>query len=211
MITLAQFIRVCPQAKNAAAWVESLNVSMETVYADSHPRAIRFLAQFAHESAGFTSLEENLNYSAKGLLETFPKHFDLSTATKYARQPERIANRVYANRMGNGDEASGDGWEYRGRGAGITGRDNYARCSIAICLDVDTLIKNPELLVEPSYAAMAFSWFWSEHSLNALADASRFDAISDMINQGHITPREGDANGYADRLAWLKKFDEVMA
>ncbi|TAN62984.1 MAG: glycoside hydrolase family 19 protein [Magnetospirillum sp.] len=151
---------------------------------DTPLRLAAFLAQIAHESGQLRTVIENLNYSAEALLRVFPRHFDAAGAAAYARQPERIAARVYANRMGNGDEASGDGWRYRGRGLiQITGHDNYAACGTALGLGLD-LIAQPELLEQPAAAARSAAWFWHRHDLNRLADARDIETITRRINGG---------------------------
>ena len=164
-------------------------------------RQAPFLAQCAHESQGFTRLVENLNYSAERLLVVFPRYYTLDNYTLYARRPERIANRVYANRMGNGDEASGDGWMYRGRGLfSLTGLDNMVACGEALGLD---LAHEPELLEIPSTAALAAGWYWQANGCNALADAGDFQGLTRRIN--------GGLNGFADRLAWLDRAQAALA
>lgn len=138
-------------------------------YGIATPAAIAmFIAQAIHESAEFTHLSENLNYSASGLSQYFGKYFTPTEAMDYARQPERIANRVYANRYGNKSEASGDGWKYRGRAIfGITFADNYNACGIAIKRDLRRL---PELLEQqPDAAVESACWFWQSRGLNAYA------------------------------------------
>lgn len=149
---------------------------------DTPLRLAAFLAQIAHESGQLRALAENLNYSAEALLRVFPRHFDAAGAAAYARQPDRIAARVYANRMGNRAEASGDGWRYRGRGLiQVTGHDNYAACGTALGLD---LIAQPELLEQPRPAARSAAWFWHSHDLNRLADARDIETITRRINGG---------------------------
>ena len=149
---------------------------------DTPVRLAAFLAQIAHESGQLRILAENLNYSVEALLRVFPRHFDVSQAAAYARQPERIANRVYASRMGNGAEVSGDGWRYRGRGLiQLTGRDNYAACGKALALD---LIVQPELLEQPIAAARSAAWFWHRHDLNRFADTHDIESITRRINGG---------------------------
>jgi putative chitinase len=168
---------------------------------DNEERITTFLAQAAHESAGFTRFEENLNYSATRLLAVFPKYFDPTAAADYAGEPMRIASRVYADRMGNGDEASGDGWEFRGRGIFmLTGRHNYARCGGGLGVD---LVGSPELLTQPLYAALSAGWYWRDRGCNALADAGNFNGCTRRINGGLI--------GLDDRLAWQDKVREAMA
>ncbi|MEW5729718.1 MAG: glycoside hydrolase family 19 protein [Pseudomonadota bacterium] len=145
-------------------------------------RLAAFLAQIAHESGQLRTLAENLNYSAEALLRVFPRHFDPAQAAAYARQPERIGSKVYANRMGNGDEASGDGWRYRGRGLiQVTGKANYAACGTALGLN---LIAQPELLEQPVAAAHSAAWFWHRNGLNRPADARDIETITRRINGG---------------------------
>ena len=137
-----------------------------------------------------SAVSENLNYSAEGLLATFPKYFSEAEAQQYARRPPAIANRVYASRYGNGNEASGDGWRYRGRGlVQITFHDNYQLCAVALGLP---LVQQPDLLTDPANAAMSAAWWWKAHGLNALADAGQFQQITRVIN--------GGLNGYSQRL-----------
>ena len=126
MITRDILSVLAPTNKNIDVWVEAMNTILPKYDIVTPKRLAAFLAQTAHESAGFTAVRENLNYSAQGLMKTWPARFNQTTAAAYARQPEKIANKVYANRMGNGDEASGDGWRYRGRGLiQFTGKANY--------------------------------------------------------------------------------------
>lgn len=156
-------------------------------------RAAAFLSQCGHESMDLTRLSENLNYGKEGLLKTWPSRFNEYSAATYARQPEAIANVVYAGRFGNGDEASGDGWRYRGRGfIQITFRDNYERAGKALGYD---LINDPDQASKPEIAAQIAAWFWNDRDLNGLADRRRFDAITERINGGF--------NGLADRRARL--------
>jgi putative chitinase len=163
------------------------------------PRVAAFIAQVGHESGQLTRLVENLNYSAEGLMKTWPSRFDFVRATATARNPEQIANIVYADRMGN--TASGDGWKYRGRGLiQVTGRANYAACGEALGLD---LINHPELLEQPQYAAMSAAWLWSANGLNTLADAGDLTKITQRIN--------GGTNGLADRQALYNKALKVQA
>ena len=149
-----------------------------------------FLAQLAHESALFERLVENLNYtSPQQIMQTWPKRFKTKTAAMaFVRHPERLANYVYANRLGNGDAASGDGWKYRGRcPIGITGKDNYRAAGEALGLP---LLEEPELLEEPVHAADAAGWFWKSHGLNRFA--SNINDCTRAIN--------GGLNGLPDRM-----------
>lgn len=171
----------------AQMWAEPLTVAMIGAQIGTRLRVCAFLAQIGHESGGLQAVVENLNYSAEGLLKTWPTRFTAATAAACARNPEKIANIVYANRMGN--TAPGDGWKYRGRGPiQITGKNNYLACGKALGLD---LVANPEKLEQPEYAARSAAWFWESNGLNALADADRFTDITRKIN--------GGTNGLEDR------------
>ncbi len=158
-------------------------------------RIAHFMAQIEHES-GLKPISENLNYSAKGLMQTFGKYFDNSESLLYARKPEKIANRVYANRMGNGDEKSGEGWKYRGRGfIQITGKYNY------IMLSKDTRINfldNPDLLLTEANSLISALWFWNKNKLNLLADKNDIEGITKVINGGN--------NGLKHRKELLNKY-----
>ncbi|MBI1340298.1 SH3 domain-containing protein [bacterium] len=160
-------------------------------------RFTHFLAQIAHESGHFRSLEENLKYSGERLWQVFRKYFkDEAEAMSFDRQPERIANRVYSNRMGNGDEASGDGWRYRGRGfIQLTGRDNYREIGRKIGVDIEA---NPDLVASDVTTALLVSAaFWDSRKLNAAADKDDLREITRRINGGF--------NGLADREKLLKR------
>lgn len=160
-----------------------------------------FLSQMAHESNRFKALVENMNYSAKGLLTTFPKYFKTQEmANFYARQPEKIANYVYAGRMGNGAPESGDGWKFRARGfIHTTGRYKYRLASKYAGID---LVSNPEKLQEPMNAAIVACRDWHDSGLNELADKKDFRAVTKVINGGY--------NGYQSRLNWLYKIQKFM-
>lgn len=173
-------------------------------------RISHFMAQLEHESGGLKPKSENLNYSQKGLLKTFGKYFNHSPeeALKFQKKPKSIANRVYANRMGNGNEASGDGWKYRGRAFfQLTGKNNY------LILSKDTKIdcfNNPDILLEEANAIISALWYWSKNKLNDYADKDDLDAISDIINLGRHTPKEGDAIGYDKRKLLLMKYKKML-
>jgi len=158
-------------------------------------RIAHFMAQIEHES-GLKPISENLNYSKDGLLNTFSKYFNSDNANFYARKPELIANKVYCNRMGNGNYESGDGWKYRGRGfLQITGKENYFR--LANDTDLDCL-KNPDLLLEEPNAMISALWFWNLKGLNKLADKNDIVGITKKIN--------GGINGIEHRKELLKKY-----
>lgn len=171
-------------------WVDPLNITVEHYDISTVARAAAFIAQVGHESGGLTVIRENLNYSQAGLLKVFPRYFPTEAlAGKYARQPQLIAARVYANRMGNGDENSKDGWTYRGRGLiQITGKNNYT----ALAKDMKMSLGAVTNYLETNEgAAMSAGWYWSINGLNALADQTRFTDITKRIN--------GGTNGLADR------------
>lgn len=189
--------------KNMSVWVDAFNSILPEYGIDNKMRIAAFLAQCAHESAGFNILKENLNYSADGLRATFPKYFPTQAlADQYARLPPKIASRVYANRMGNGDEASCDGWTYRGHGIiQITGKSNYAALSQALFGD-DHLLESPVTLIEPIMAVKSACWFWNTNHLNDLADKGDMLAITKRIN--------GGTKGLADRLVRYNKLMVAM-
>lgn len=199
--------------ENRAKFAQPLQLAMMR-YNINNPKRIRaFLAQIGHESRQLSAVVENLNYSAKGLRATFGKYFKTDAeAEKYARKPEEIANIVYANRLGNGDTKSGDGWRYRGRGLiQITGKSNYNEASkkmYALPLGVD-FVDEPELLATPDYAAQSAAWWWENAGLNAVADGlggandtEVFKQITKRINSGY--------NGLDDRLAIYERAKTVI-
>lgn len=167
-------------------------------------RLAHFFAQLDAES-GLKPISENLNYSSQGLRTTFLKYFPtIAIANRFARKPEMIANRVYANRMGNGDEASGDGWRYRGRGfIQITGKDNYRLLSKDTRIDY---LNNPDWLLREADSMISALWYWKLTKLNEHADKDDLDKISDLINIGRATAKFGDANGFQDRKEKLRKY-----
>ena len=163
---LAQALNMSPA--KAEEWIDAINTTFETFGIETSEQQASFLGQCGHESAGFSVLVENLNYKAESLCKVWPKRFpSLEMAQPYHRNPEKIANHVYANRMGNGDEDSGDGWAYRGRGLiQLTGRDNYRACGEALGVDLEA---NPEYVETPMYAALSAGWFWNKNHLNNVA------------------------------------------
>lgn len=203
MITRDQLIHIMPHAAaRAAQFLTPLSAAMDEFGIDTPARKSAFLAQAAHESSQLGSLVENLNYSAEGLINTWRRRFTLVDAAAYARKPERIANRVYASRMGNGDEASGDGWRFRGRGIfQVTGRSNYTDCSNALYHDA-LLIERPELLEQPAGACRSAGWFWQSRELNQWADIGDFKTLTIRIN--------GGLNGYAERSEFYLRAKEAL-
>lgn len=163
-----------------------LNNIVERYGINKTPRRFsHFMAQLAHESANFSKLEENLYYRPQRLLEVFARYFtDLTHAEQYARNPEKLANRVYANRMGNGDEASEDGYRYRGRGyIQLTGKDNYINIGDRIGKD---LVNSPDLVAEdPKIALLVAADYWDSRNINAAADLDDVERVTELINGGH--------------------------
>lgn len=188
--------------RRAAHWATPLARAMERHGITTPRRAAHFLAQIGHESASLSRLEENLDYSAARLREVFPSRFDATTARAYARQPERIANRVYANRMGNGDEASGDGWTYRGRGPiQLTGRANYRRMARITGLPLEA---QPALAAEVAAGALIAAAWWQDAGLNTLADTGDILDVSRRVNLG-TTRTHRMPNGLSDRITRTRR------
>jgi putative chitinase len=165
-------------------WLDPLNKTFDKYQINTSKRQACFIGQTMHESGSFKFTKENLNYSAKALMATWPSRFpDLATATQFERQPEKIANKVYSGRMGNTED--GDGAKYIGRGLiQVTGKENYMHCGEALGID---LMANPQLLEEPHYAALSAGWFWNKKGLNALADegtSNSFEVMTKRINGG---------------------------
>jgi len=171
-------------------WVDALNATFERFDIMNPLRKAAFIAQCGHECGNFKMLEENLNYRAETLMKLWPKRFPtLEFANQYAKNPKKIANMVYANRMGNRDEASGDGYRFRGRGCiQLTGHANYYHAGQALGED---FVMQPELVATPMYAALSAGFFWNTHKLNVLADNRDIKMMTKRINGGFI--------GLADR------------
>lgn len=205
MLTPATLQRIFPDLRNTAAVCAALLPALDKYEINTPARVACFLAQCGHESAGFTAQRENLNYSAKGLLATWPRRFNPTKAQAFHRQPEKIANEVYGGRLGN--NKPGDGWRYRGGGfVQLTGRDNYRRVGHA--LDVP-LEDQPELIERLDVSALAAGYFWASLGLNSLADDlpeddddADFLAITRKIN--------GGTNGLAERRALWKLAKQVL-
>jgi putative chitinase len=184
-LTLDHFKQIGIGPRNVEEWFDAISTHLPDNDIMSVNRVACFLAQCMHESASFNLLTENLNYSKESLLRVFPKYFpNAEAAAAVARQPEKIANIVYANRMGNGDSESGDGWRYRGRGLiQLTGKDNYTRCSEDLFGDT-TLVDNPDLLSQPDYAIRSACWYWTKNNLNRWADSLDIITLTKRINGG---------------------------
>ena len=199
----------------AEKWADAVSAACQEFGIDTPKRIAGFLSQCAHESGGFERLQENLNYSAEGMAGIWPSRFAVqepdpkrpgktkpkkdanskNIPNKFAlalhRKPEMIANVVYSNRMGNGSIESGEGWKYRGRGLKqLTGKSNHSDCSKGLGVD---LVDNPDLLLQPTYAARSAAWFWQKNNCNTFADAGDIEGLTKRINGGLI--------GIADRKA----------
>ena len=186
---------VMPRAP--AEWLEALVDEPPKWGIDTDNEMASFVAQLAHESAEFTHLEESLNYSAERLMQVWPSRFpSIESAIPYARHPERLANFVYAFRLGNGSPDTGDGWAFRGRGPiQITGRRNYTQCAAGIGKAVD---REPELLLQPRVGIRSACWFWKVHGLDLHDDDQDARAETRLINGGE--------HGLAQRQAYFDKF-----
>ena len=194
--------------KNPEKWLDAVVATCQEFEINTPQRIAGFLAQTSHESGGYTMLSENLNYRAATLAACWPNRFAVVGADKkpikengklvptavanaIAGKPELIANLVYSSRMGNGPAESGEGWKFRGRGLKqLTGKDNYTRCGNALGVD---LVENPDLLLEPMYAARSAGWFWKSNNLSSFADAGDIKGMTKKINGGLI--------GYEQRQA----------
>jgi len=166
-------------------WVPALNDTFAKWGIATPRQQAAFIGQCGHECGNFRILEENLNYKAATLMKLWPKRFPtLEIANQYAGQPKRIANKVYADRMGNRDEASGDGHRFRGRGCiQLTGHDNYYHASKALGVD---FVANPDLVATPQYAALTAGWFWFTHGCNELSQSANWTGLTKKINGGTI-------------------------
>lgn len=199
-----------PLCRDPATWATALAAAATRYDIDTAARIASFLAQTGHESGQFNRIVESLVYStAQRLMTVWPKRFPTpASAAPYVRNEQRLANFVYANRIGNGDVQSGDGYKYRGRGLiQVTGRSNYQACGKVLGLD---LLDNPDLLLQPRNAALSAAWFWDSRGLNALADdrtddndLEDFTAITKAIN--------GGTQGLKERFALFKAIEGKLA
>jgi putative chitinase len=209
VITAAIIKTALPLCKTPDQWAPALNQAMEKFEINTPPRIACFLAQTAHESAQFNRLTEGLYYkTATGLMNTWPKRFPTeASASPYVKNEEKLANFVYANRLGNGPIESGDGYRYRGRGLiQITGKSNYADVGKALAVD---LINQPELLLTPDLAALSAAFYWYGHGLNALADDETDD--NDLEDFTTITKKiNGGTIGLKERFALLRTIEPLV-
>jgi putative chitinase len=183
-------------------WVEPLNETFVRFDISTPLRQASFIGQAGHESGNFTKLSEGLSYSAERLMVIWPKRFpNMEIAQKYARNPKALANNVYANRMGNRDEASGDGFRFAGAGLfQLTGHSNFYHAGQALGED---FVMQPELVKTPRFAALTAGWFWSTHNLNKFADIRDFTMMTKKINGGTI--------GLNDRIKHINHALEVLS
>lgn len=200
-ITEAQILRAVPDTdrQRVKLFADTFNAWSEAFEITTPIRLVHFLAQVFHESGNLKYVEENLNYSAEALRRVFPNYFKKpEIAAAYARKPVQIANKVYANRMGNGSEASGDGWRYRGRGLlQLTGKNNYRAYQNSGFCNGD-LVSHPEWLANFPGALKSAMWFWKSNGCNTLADKDNVVALTRRINGGE--------NGLSNRQYLLRRF-----
>jgi len=168
-----------------AEWVDALNETFTRFNLTTNNQKAMFIGQCSHESGNFRLLQENLNYKAATLMKLWPKRFPtLEVANQYAGNARAIANKVYADRMGNRDEASGDGYRFRGKGlVQLTGHSNHFHAGKALGVD---FVMQPDLVATPKYAALTAGWFWETHKLNPPADALDYTKVTKIINGGTI-------------------------
>lgn len=202
MITEDSLKHIMPKLPDATRVLPPLQSAMSEFEVNTPKREAAFLAQIAHESAELTRFVENLNYGANGLMTTFPKYFpDLPKAQQYERNQEKIANYVYASRIGNRDETSGDGWRFRGRGPiQITGRDNYAKYGRLLNVD---LVNNPDQAAAPEVGFRIAGAYWRENGLNDAADKEMIETITERINGKKKL-------GLAERIQYYTRAKEVL-
>ncbi len=200
-MTILALTETLTKLKIDPSWAEPLAEVFQRYEINTPERQAAFIGQCAHESANFKTLEENLNYSADGLMKTWPSRFPtLDVAQPYHRNPEKIANRVYGGRMGNGTEETGDGWLYHGRGLiQLTGKDNYTLAGDALSMD---FIHSPDYVLVPKYAALTAGWYWNKRNLNKEADAKDYTAMTKKINGGVI--------GLDDRIKHINHALDVL-
>jgi putative chitinase len=230
-ITQTQLGRIFPRTATMriAQFVEPLNQCFMKWGIDSPKQAAWFLGIYGHECAELNALEENLNYSAQGLADTWPARYARKgpdgkyirrmvkgklrnspndTANRLGGNAIAVANNVYASRIGNGPESSGDGWRFRGAGMPqLTGRANFAEYSAETGVDA---LNNPALLRNPEGAADPAGWYWHKHELNDYVARDDFDGACDVVNMGRKTERVGDALGYEERKAIMQRALEVL-
>ena len=201
ILTLDQLKQLIPKNKHVEHWHSALSQLLPDYGIDTEQRIAAFVAQCAHESGEFTMIKENLNYRWESLRRTFPKYFPTDELAKqFAQKPEAIANKVYANRMGNGDEASGDGYRYSGRGLiQLTGKDNYFWFAESISISPE---EASEYMATFEGASQSACWFWETNNLNQWADNDDILTLTKRINGGTI--------GLEDRIKHYEHAKHVL-
>jgi putative chitinase len=199
--TLDKFKQIIGNNPHADHWFEALCEVLPDYDINTKPRVAAFLAQTAHESGGYTAIKENLNYKAASLCKVWPRYFpNMDVANQYANKPEKIANRAYANRMGNGPEESGDGWKFCGRGLiQLTGKDNYTRYAQSLEISLD---EASEHLTTFEGCVQSAAWFWEANNLNSWADKGDMLTLTKRINGGTL--------GLEDRIKHYNHALEVL-
>jgi len=183
-ITKEQLTQLIPGNPYIDHWYDALSKLLPDYEINTPNRIAAFIAQCAHESANFTALHENLNYRAETLSKVWPSRFPAGIAEQYAHKPEAIANRAYSSRMGNGDEASGDGWRYCGRGLiQLTGKDNYTAFADSIGITPEEVSDYVQTF---EGAAQSACWFWESNNLNQYADSGDIETMTKRINGGTL-------------------------
>ena len=200
ILSQEQLSQIIPGNPYIEHWYKALSEALPDYDINSPQRVASFLAQCGHESGGFTAIKENLNYKAESLVRVWPRYFNTGNANDYAHNQEKIANRAYANRMGNGDEASGDGYRFCGRGLiQLTGRSNYQAFADSIQEDINNL---PDYLATFEGCVQSACWFWEANNLNQYADNYDLLTMTKKINGGTL--------GLDDRTARYKKALAIM-
>lgn len=207
MLTEEQLIRIIPESSHVASkYIDALNEAFERFEINTPLRQAAFIAQCGHESTRFTRVEENLNYSANGLMRTFPGYFTPESSKQYAYKPQMIANHCYANKGGNGDEESGDGWRYRGRGLiQVTLKNNYVRRGRRLVQDPAYFVDSPDLLLEPEWAVRTACDYWDDNGLNAYADRDTEEEFRNLTRKINRALR-----GLDDRLGLWHKAKAIL-
>jgi putative chitinase len=203
MLTKDKLYKIVP-AVEIVVEIDTIVNEINAAFKDApnERRMAMFIAQCAHESTGFTRKLENLNYSKEALLSLFGKYFDKdpAIAAQYHRQPEKIANKIYASRMGNGPTESGEGWKFRGRGyIQLTGKENYTNCGKGLGVN---LIETPEYLETVEGAIKSAIWFWNSRNLNTPSDEDDVVTVTKKINGGR--------HGLEERTAYYNRAKEVL-
>lgn len=202
-VTAEQLVAIMPECSHVVnKYIDPLNEALERFDVNTPLRVAAFLAQIGHESTRLTRVEENLNYSANGLTRTFPDYFTLDVAKQFAYKPMAIANKVYANKGGNGDEASGDGWRFRGRGfLQVTLKRNYQLRGQRLVDDPNYFLLKPDLLIEPEWSIRTACDYWDENDLSHFADTNSEMSFRDLTRRINRALRGLDDRLYLWRIA----------